>query len=118
MTQNSFLERLRQGKPLLADGAMGTMLHGRGLPMDACFDELNLTRPELISGIHRDYVEAGAELIETNTFSANRYKLAECGAEDKVIEINRAGAALARKAIVESQKTGVFVAGSVGPLGV
>src|SRR6185436_11320563 len=112
METHSFLERLRQGKPLLADGAMGTMLHGRGLPMDACFDELNLSRPELISGIHSDYVRAGAELIETNTFSANRFKLADCGAEDKVVEINRTGAALARKAIAESGKSGVYVAGS------
>src|SRR5262245_60607470 len=118
MEKHPFLERLRQGKPLLADGAMGTMLHGRGLPMDACFDELNLSRPELISGIHRDYIRAGAELVETNTFAANRFKLADCGTEDQITEINRAGAALARQAITDSEKTGIFVAGSVGPLGV
>ncbi len=70
-----FLQRLRQDPPLLADGAMGTTLHAHGVPIDACFDELNLTRPDLVLRIHRDFVQAGAELLETNTFGANRYKL-------------------------------------------
>lgn len=113
------LQRLKQpGKPLLADGAMGTMLHARGVPIDACFDGLNLSQPEMVRGIHRDYVAAGAELIETNTFGANRYKLAECGLEAQVIEINRAAVALARDAIRESGRDEVYIAGAIGPLGV
>jgi homocysteine S-methyltransferase len=115
----TFLDRLHDHRPLLADGAMGTQLHGRGLPIDACFDQLNLTRPELIMSIHRDYIAAGAELIETNTFGANRLKLAEHGLDEQVAAINRAGVLLARGGIA-SAETGrtIYIAGSVGPLGV
>jgi homocysteine S-methyltransferase len=97
---------------------MGTMLHARGVPIDACFDGLNLSQPEMVRSIHRDYVNAGAELIETNTFGANRYKLAECGLEAQVIEINRAAVLLARDAIRASGREQVYVAGAIGPLGV
>ena len=108
---------LASGEPILADGAMGTQLHARGIPFDACFDELNLSQPELILEIHREYLEAGARIIETNTFGANQHKLSSHGLEHQVVEINAAGVALAKQAIDE---TGVdaLVAGSVGPLGV
>lgn len=117
MTKRGFRERLGRG-PVLADGAMGTLLHSRGVPLDACFDELNLSNPALVEDIHRAYLEAGADLIETNTFGANRFKLAGHGLEDRVAEINRAGAMLARRAVEASSRPDVYVAGSVGPLGV
>ena len=71
-----FLERIKAG-PLLCDGAMGTMLHARGMSFDGSFDGLNLTHRELVVGVHRDYIAAGADIIETNTFGGNRYRLAE-----------------------------------------
>lgn len=115
--RSDFERLLESGKPILADGAMGTMLHARGVPLDACFDELNLTHPEIVREIHREYIEAGAGIIETNTFGANRYKLAQHGLEAKVAEINRAAVHLAREAIPTGHQP-VFIAGSVGPLGV
>ena len=111
-----FLERLRQG-PVLCDGAMGTQLYARRmLPVDHCFDELNLSDPELVKGVHLDYIQAGAEVIETNTFGANRLRLAAHGLADKVHQINAHGVALAREA---RRLTGqmVWIAGAVGPLG-
>jgi len=105
--------RLDRG-PLLADGAMGTMLYSRGIPFDQCFDALNLTSPDVVKGIHRDYIASGAELIETNTFGANRIKLTAHNLEAQVIEINRAGAEIARQVAGASGRT-VFVAGSIGP---
>lgn len=117
MNKLSFRERLKQGAPLLADGAMGTLLHQHGVPMRSCFDELNLTHPEQVAQIHRAYIEAGAELIETNTFGANRYKLAKHGLESRVADINRAGVDLARR-VIEASSRSVYLAGSVGPLGV
>ncbi|MFN8383964.1 MAG: bifunctional homocysteine S-methyltransferase/methylenetetrahydrofolate reductase [Anaerolineales bacterium] len=104
-------------KTLLADGAMGTMLHARGIGFDKCFDELNLTNPIAVAEIHREYIEAGAELIITNTFSANRYKLTKHGLQDDVVEINRAGVELAKRIVSASFKD-VLIAGDVGPLGV
>ncbi|HQA68970.1 MAG TPA: homocysteine S-methyltransferase family protein, partial [Aggregatilineales bacterium] len=118
MSGMTFRERLDQGSAILADGAMGTLLHARGVPIEACFDELNLSSPALVLGIHTAYLDAGAEVIETNTFGANRFKLAEYGLEDRVAEINRAGVRLARQAIKESGRADAYVAGSVGPLGV
>ena len=118
MTTTPFLERLAQDEPLLADGAMGTLLHARGVAAQTGFDELNLTRPELVAQVHREYIDAGSELIETNTFSANRYKLADYGLADRVRDINLAGARLAREAADSSGRDGVYVAGSLGPLGV
>lgn len=104
-------------KTLLADGAMGTMLHARGIGFDKCFDELNLTNPVSVAEIHREYIEAGAELIITNTFSANRFKLSKHGLQDHVNEINRAGVELAKRVVAASYKD-VWIAGDVGPLGV
>ena len=102
---------------LLADGAMGTMLHARGVGFDKCFDELNLTNPAAVADIHREYIEAGAQLVLSNTFGANRFKLTRHGLEDQVSELNHAGVELARKAAAAS-KGEVLIAGDVGPLGV
>jgi methionine synthase I (cobalamin-dependent)/5,10-methylenetetrahydrofolate reductase len=110
-----FVERLAE-RPLLGDGAMGTMLYARGVPLDACFDVLCANDPQLVQGVHADYIAAGADCIETNTFGANRFKLAVHGLAARVREINRRGAKLARDAR-ESMGRDVFVLGSVGPLG-
>ncbi len=115
MKSDAFLERLSKG-PLLCDGAMGTQLYARGVSFDRCFDELNLTRPELVRGIHLDYIRAGAEIIETNTFGANAVRLAKHRLEDKVREINRRGAQIARECAARADQP-VLVAGSIGPLG-
>ncbi|GLV53758.1 hypothetical protein KDH_06090 [Dictyobacter sp. S3.2.2.5] len=112
---NPFLERLRNG-PLLCDGGMGTELYARGISYERCFEHLNITDPELIKSIHLDYVAAGAQIIETNTFGANRYRLAEHGLENQVVEINRAGAKVARE-VRELSEQPIFLAGDIGPLG-
>src|SRR5512144_2590560 len=111
------LLELLSSQTLLADGAMGTMLHARGVGFDKCFDELNLTNPSAVADIHRAYIEAGAQLIITNTFGANRFKLAKHGLQDDVIEINKAGVDLAKRVVAASFRD-VLVAGDVGPLGV
>ena len=108
-----FVARLSQGI-LLCDGAMGTAIHDRGVPIDSCFDELNLTNPGMIVEIHREYIAAGAEIIETNTFGGNRFRLGEHNLADRVRDINLRGAKLAREAREVSGQP-VFVAGSVGP---
>ena len=115
---NRFLQLLAGsgGKPLLADGAMGTLLVARGVSPDANIDELNLTDPERIAQAHRDYLAAGAQIIEANTFGANRYKLAAAGLGDKLEEIIRTGVEIARGEA--GRGVGVLVAGSIGPLGV
>lgn len=111
-----FLQQL-DARPLLCDGAMGTMIYSKGIPVERCFDELNLSQPALIADIHRAYIDAGANVIETNTFGANRFKLGEFGlTADKVAEINWAGVRLARR-VVDAAFKEVFIAGSVGPLG-
>jgi len=99
------------------DGAMGTMLYSKGVFINQCYDELNLRSPDLIRDIHRAYVKAGAEILETNSFGANRLKLVQYGLETQVREINRAAAALARSVADDSGRP-VLVAGAVGPLGV
>jgi homocysteine S-methyltransferase len=111
----TFLTRL-DARPLLADGAMGTMIYGKGIAFERCFDELNLTRPALVADIHRAYIEAGANIIETNTFGANRFKLAEHGLADQTAAINRAAVGLVRRVVDASFKE-VFIAGAIGPLG-
>ena len=112
---NPLLERLARG-PLLADGAMGTQLFARGIGFDQCFDELNRSRPELIEAIHREYLVAGAELIETNTFGANPMRLANHGLEQDARVIARQGVRVARAAR-EVVGVNALVAGSMGPLG-
>ncbi len=116
-TANKFLQLIDARKPLLSDGAMGTMLHARGVAFDECFDELNLTRPGLVAEVHHLYIQSGSQMIQTNTFGANRYKLARHGLEDKVAEINRAGVDLVRRVALASFQD-VIIAGDVGPLGV
>jgi methionine synthase / methylenetetrahydrofolate reductase(NADPH) len=118
MATQPLMDWLRQGKVLLADGAMGTMLHHGGVSIHASFDELNLKDPQQVARVHRAYINAGANLIETNTFGANRFKLAEHGLGDQVAAINRAGVRLARQEVETSRREDVYVAGSVGPLGV
>ncbi len=113
---NKFLDLLST-QTLLADGAMGTMLHTHGVGFDKCFDELNLTNPAAVAEIHRAYIEAGAQLVITNTFGANRFKLTKHGLQDDVVEINKAGVDLAKRVVSASFKE-VLVAGDVGPLGV
>ena len=98
----------------VADGAMGTMLYAKGAFIHRCFDELNLSLPALVRDVHQEYLRAGAELIETNTFGANRKRLATFGFADKVRLINRAGVRIAR----EAARDQAFVAGAAGPLGV
>jgi homocysteine S-methyltransferase len=114
--QLRLLERLAT-ETILADGAMGTMLHAHGIGFEKCFDELNLTQPSAVAEIHRAYIEAGAQLIITNTFGANRFKLAKHGLEDRVVQINQASVDLAKRIVAASFKD-VLVAGDVGPLGV
>jgi homocysteine S-methyltransferase len=118
MLTNRFRTRLENAsQPLLGDGAMGTLLNQKGVAFDQCFDALNLTQPALVADIHRAYIEAGAQVIQTNTFGANRFKLAEHGLQDQVQEINRAGVDLVQRVASAAFKE-VFIAGDVGPLGV
>jgi methionine synthase / methylenetetrahydrofolate reductase(NADPH) len=113
---SDFVKRIESGA-LLADGAMGTMLHSHGVGFDKCFDELNLTNPGAVAEVHRAYIDAGADLILTNTFGSNRFKLSRHGLEKQVAEINRMGVELAKRTVSASFKD-VLVAGDVGPLGV
>lgn len=112
---------LASGRTVLCDGAMGTMLYARGVFINRCYDELNLSQPELIRSIHEEYLQAGAEIVETNTFGANSIRLARYGLAGKVSEINHAGVSLARKAVLHAEeKTAAraYIAGAIGPLGV
>jgi len=114
-------DRLFAGGTVLCDGAMGTMLYARGVFINRCYDELNLSQPELVREIHAEYLQAGAEVIETNTFGANAMRLGMHGLQDRLREINVAGVKLARACvneIREKQATEAFVAGAIGPLGV
>lgn len=103
-----------QSKILVADGAMGTMLYAKGIFINRCFDELNLSAASLVKEIHSEYVRAGAEIIETNTFGSNRVRLGAFGLAEKLISINSAGVRIAR----EAAGTQAFVAGAIGPMGV
>ena len=108
-------------RSVLADGAMGTVLYARGITINRCYDELNLSDPGLILAIHEEYLQAGAEILETNTFGANSFRLTRHGLGGKVAEINAAGVRLARQAVEhlkDKQAGEAWIAGSVGPLGV
>ena len=108
-------------RPVLCDGAMGTVLYARGVFINRCYDELNLSDPALILSIHEEYLQSGAEILETNTFGANRFRLARHGLASRTAEINQAGVRLARQAaehLKDKQAGDAWVAGSVGPLGV
>ena len=107
-----FREKL-QSKIIVADGAMGTMLYAKGIFINRCFDELNLSSPQLVKEIHQEYARAGAEVLETNTFGGNRVRLGAFGFVEKLRAINEAGVRLAR----EAAGTRAFVAGAIGPLG-
>lgn len=111
-----FLERLATGAPILFDGAMGTQLYQRGVPYERCFDELNLLQPDLVQQIHREYIAAGAEVIETNTFAANRVRLSAYGLGDRVRDINFQAVKIAREAKEVSGEP-IFLAGSVSSIG-
>ena len=108
------LARLKQSA-VLCDGAMGTLLYAKGIFINRSYDELNVSQPDLIRGIHHEYLQSGAEIIETNTFGGNSFRLARHSMASQVREINFAGARLAREA---AKSFDVWVAGSVGPLGV
>ena len=108
------LARLKKS-PVLCDGAMGTLLYAKGIFINRCYDELNVSQPDLIRGLHHEYLQAGTEIIETNTFGGNSFRLARHGLENRVREINLAGARLGREA---AKSFDVWVAGSVGPLGI
>ncbi len=115
MSRSSLRARLVQPDAVVVfDGAMGTMLYAKGVYINQCYDELNVRAPELVRSIHEAYVAAGADVLETNTFGANRPKLAQHGLESHVGDFNRAAAVLARQAAGEER----LVAGAVGPLGV
>jgi methionine synthase / methylenetetrahydrofolate reductase(NADPH) len=110
----TFEDLLNDDRPHLFDGAMGTMLYSKGVFINRCYDELNVKEPDLIRDVHRAYIKAGAELIETNSFGANRIKLAEHGLEAQAIELNARAAALAR----EAARGRALVGGAIGPLGI
>src|SRR5216110_11229 len=111
---SDFLARLKSA-PVLCDGAMGTRLYSKGIFINRCYDELNLSQTDLIRGVHREYLQAGAEIIETNTFGGNSFRLARHSMADRVHEVNLAGARLAREA---AKSFDGWVGGSVGPLGI
>src|ERR671938_1375473 len=113
MTKTGFLEEL-DNRPLVCDGAMGTMLYAKGIFLNRSFDELNVTQPDLVAEVHQAYVRSGADVVETNTFGANRVKLGAFGLADRVDAINAQGARIARHAAREQ----AYVAGAIGPLGI
>src|SRR5882762_11330474 len=110
----NFLERLAKA-PVLCDGAMGTLLYSKGIFINQCYDEMNVSQPELIRGIHHEYLQAGAEIVETNTFGGNSFRLARHSMSDRVRDINLAGAHVAREA---AKSFDAWVAASICPLGV
>src|SRR5260221_7896363 len=114
--RSAFFDRLATGTPILFDGGMGTQLYAQGVPYERCFDELNLRQGDLVQAVHRAYIAAGAEVIETNTFAANRVRLAAYGLEHRVRDINFRGVKVAREAREVSGEP-VFLAGSVSGIG-
>src|SRR5512146_2086048 len=103
MSRSELLKRLLDPSSVVVfDGAMGTMLYSHGVFINQCYDELNVKAPELVRDVHRAYLKAGAEVLETNSFGANRVKLAQYGLEGQVAELNHAAAAIAREAAGEN----------------
>ncbi|MFC6647350.1 bifunctional homocysteine S-methyltransferase/methylenetetrahydrofolate reductase [Granulicella cerasi] len=114
-------QKLFNGQTVLCDGAMGTMLYGCGVFINRCYDELNVSQPETVRSVHQQYLQAGAQVIETNTFGANRFRLKHFDLQEKVRAFNLAGAQLARQCIEaarEKHNTQAFVAGAIGSLGI
>src|SRR6267142_1650778 len=111
--QKPFLDAIDE-RVLGCDEAMGTMLYAKGVFINKRFDALNVTQPDLVAEVHQEYVRAGADIIETNTFGANRIKLGSFGLGDTLHAINEQGARIARRAA----RDGAYVAGSIGPLGI
>src|ERR1700716_2121080 len=109
-----FIQAIADEHVYLFDGAMGTMLYSKGVFINKCYDELNLRSPEMVLEVHKQYVRAGAEILETNTYGANRVKLRSFGIDDELRQINIAGAEIARSAAGDS----VYVPGEIGPLGI
>src|SRR5262249_11017126 len=107
---DQFREFIKEDRVRVFDGAMGTMIYSKGVYINRCYDELNLSGAEIVLAIHREYIKAGAEIIETNTYGASRLKLAAQGLDDKLTEINATSAKIARKAAGEAHHD-VFVAG-------
>jgi homocysteine S-methyltransferase len=107
------IQELLKQDVVIADGAMGTMLYQKGVFLNSCFDEINLTKPDMVKEIHQGYVQAGSDFIETNTFGANHYKLGKFGLGNKVEEINEAAVKIAREAAGDQ----ALVAGAMGPIG-
>jgi hypothetical protein len=118
MASSRFLDALRD-HPVVADGAMGTQLYERGILFTHNYEEINLSRPDLIRAIHREYLKAGAQLLVTNTFGANRPRLTRFNLEGRARALNEAGVTLAREAIEAAgpASAGAFVGGSMGPSG-
>jgi len=114
---NNFREFIQEDRVRVFDGAMGTMIYSKGVYINRCYDELNLSTPDLVLEIHREYLKAGAEIIETNTYGASRLKLAAQGLDEQLREINIIAAQIAREA-VKTAKHDAFVAGAISPLGV
>lgn len=114
---DNFREFIQEDRVRVFDGAMGTMIYNKGVYINRCYDELNLSTPDLILDIHREYIKAGAEIIETNTYGASRLKLAAQGLDDRLREINILAAQIAREATKTAQHD-AFVAGAISPLGV
>src|SRR5689334_5266465 len=108
-----FRELLETDRIHVLDGAMGTMLYAKGVYINRCYDELNLSNPDLVREIHCEYIRAGADIIETNTFGATSYKLQQYGLDNSLHEINASAARIAREAAGDR----VYVAGAIGPLG-
>src|SRR6184192_2159732 len=104
-----FLEALSE-RVLVCDGAMGTMLYAKGIFINKSFDALNVTQPDLVAEVHQEYVRAGADIVETNTFGANRIKLGSFGVADQLRAINAEGARIARRAVADR----AYAAGSIG----
>ena len=109
-----FRALIESGAAHLLDGALGTELYQRGVFINVCYDELNLKRPEIVREVHRAYLDAGAEILETNTFGGNRERLSRFGLGEEVADVNRAGAELARAEAGDD----AYVVGSLGPLGI
>ena len=110
-----FLDAAAKGV-LLGDGATGTLLEERGVPMDSCLEMANVERPELVRQLHAEYIQAGADFVQTNSFGANRIRLESYGLADRVLELNTLAVRLAREAAQASGRR-VFIAGDIGPLG-